>query len=92
MILGNVMGAVVSTVKYEQLRGEKLLVVQPVDLEDNPAGLSFIALDRVSAGKGDKVIVNREGGGTKLMYGEALPVQAVIVAVVDRVHIEYHDD
>ena len=92
MILGNVVGSVVSTVKVELLEGEKLLIVQPVDLADKPAGLSFIALDRVSAGKGDRVIVNREGGGTKIMYGRALPVQAVIVAVVDDVDIRYHDD
>ena len=92
MILGRVLGSVVSTVKDPHLQGQKLLIVQPVDLEDKKSGVSFIALDRVSAGKGDQVIVNKEGGGTQIMYGIRMPVQAVIVAVVDRVHIEYHGE
>lgn len=91
MILGVVIGAVVSTIKDEHFKGQKLLLVQPVDLEGEPAGLSFIALDRADAGKGDKVLVNREGGGAALMFGEVLPVQAVIVGVVDGLEVTYSE-
>ena len=87
MILGRVVGSVVSTIKDEHFKGEKLLVVQPVDLDEQDAGISFMALDRMDAGQGDLVLVNMEGGGAKIIYGRKMPVQAVIVAVVDRFEV-----
>ena len=92
MILGRVVGSVVSTIKDHNLKGEKLLLVQPVDIDGSDLGSAFIALDRASAGKGDQVLVNNEGGGAAIMYGRKMPVQAVIVGVVDQVHIEYTGD
>ncbi len=92
MILGRVVGSVVSTIKDHNFQGEKLLLVQPVDLDGSDLGGTFIALDRASAGKGDQVLVNKEGGGAAIMYGRKMPVQAVIVGVVDQVDIEYTGD
>lgn len=91
MTLGEVIGSVVSTVKDDHFIGQKLLLVQPIDLDGKSNGLSFIALDRAGAGKGDTVLVNHEGGGAKLMFGRVMPVQAVIVGVVDDIHIEQLD-
>ena len=92
MILGRVVGSVVSTIKDANFVGEKLMLVQPVDLDGSDMGGTFIALDRASAGKGDQVLVNKEGGGTAIMYGRKMPAQAVIVAVVDQVNVEYTGD
>jgi ethanolamine utilization protein EutN len=89
MILGKVVGSVVSTIKDSNFKGEKLMVIQPIDLDGHKTGSTFIALDRVDAGKGDRVIINKEGGGTAIMYGTLMPVQAVIVGVIDRLEIEY---
>ncbi len=92
MILGRVVGSVVSTIKDHNFQGEKLLLVQPVDIDGSDLGGTFIALDRASAGKGDQVLVNKEGGGAAIMYGRKMPVQAVIVGVVDQVDIQYTGD
>ncbi len=92
MILGKVLGSVVSTIKDDNFRGHKLMIVQPIDLKGRKAGLSFIALDREDAGKGDTVIVNKEGGGAKIMFDTLMPVQAVIVGVVDGMDIAYDGD
>ncbi|MCK4577456.1 MAG: ethanolamine utilization protein EutN [Candidatus Marinimicrobia bacterium] len=89
MILGRVIGSIVSTIKDDCFHGEKLLIVRPVDVDGSPHGGSFISLDRANAGKGDLVLVNKEGGGAKIMYGRLMTVQAVIVGVVDQVQIEY---
>lgn len=77
-------------VKNPRLEGAKLLLCQPVDLEDRPKGdVSFIAVDRVQAGEGDLVLVNKEGGGARLTLGdESSPVQAMVVAVVDDLHVD----
>lgn len=89
MILGEVVGSVVSTIKDDNLVGQKLLLVQPIDTDGSPKGVTFIAIDRVSAGKGDQVLVNNEGGGTKIMYGRVLPIQAVIVGVIDEIAVTF---
>ena len=93
MILCRVVGDVVAPVKNSRLDGEKLLLCQPVDLADQPKGqASLIALDRVQAGEGDLVLVNKEGGGARIIYkDEQTPIQAVIVAVVDDFFVDRGD-
>lgn len=89
MILAKVTGVVWATQKDPTLEGHKILIVQPLDLENKLAGSSLLALDRVDAGEGDRVLVNKEGSGARLMYGSnQIPVQAVVVAVVDRVDVK----
>ena len=89
MILARVTGTVVATKKHPRLEGNRLLIVQPVDLEKRLTGSAFLALDVVDAGEGDLVLVNREGGGARIVLNDAqVPVQAVVVAVVDGVDVE----
>lgn len=89
MILGRVTGTVVATKKHPRLEGNRLLIVQPVDLEKRLTGSAFLALDVVDAGEGDLVLVNREGGGARIVFGDQkIPIQAVVVGVVDGVDIE----
>ena len=53
-----------------------------------PSGRPLLALDRVDAGVGDLVLVNKEGGSARILYeNEETPVQAVIVAVVDDIEV-----
>jgi microcompartment protein CcmK/EutM len=90
MILGKVLGPVVSTEKHPAFARLKLLVVQPVDEEGRPQGKSFLAVDRASsAGEGDTVLVLREGSGVRQIFGvplsSKLPINSCIVGVVDQV-------
>jgi ethanolamine utilization protein EutN len=86
MILGRVVGEVVATEKRPQFEGAKLLLVQPETPQGAPTGATFIAIDSVGAGRGERVIVVLEGRAA----GEALarklaPVDAAIVGIVDEV-------
>lgn len=89
MILGRVTSEIVATVKDEALIGHRILAVVPINLEGAPSGPGLLAVDRVDAGIGDTVLVNREGGGARILLGnERSPVQAVIVAIVEGTHVE----
>jgi len=56
MLVGRVTGNVVSTNKSEALRGTKMLIVQPVDLETLKMKDDYvICIDDVGAGEGDLV-------------------------------------
>ncbi len=70
--------------------GKKLLLVKKLTLDDEfDDSVEVIALDVVSAGVGDKVLVVQEGSSARTIFGDdKIPVQAVIVGVVDRVDIE----
>jgi ethanolamine utilization protein EutN len=86
MIICNVIGDIVSTVKNEHFVGKKLMIVQPLDLDNHPEGDAFLAIDTVQAGSGDRVLVMREGGSARIIFqDDEIPVQAVITAIVDDV-------
>ncbi len=89
MYLANVVGDVVSTHKNDRLKGKRLLLVRRLGLDQEPDGsMEVIALDVVDAGVGDKVLVVQEGSSArKLFNDDRIPVQAVIIGVVDRVDI-----
>jgi ethanolamine utilization protein EutN len=89
LFLARVIGTVVSTVKNQHFRGDKLLAVQPLGLEGESRGASLLAIDSVDAGEGDVVLVIREGGSARIVLGdEMVPVQCVVVGVVDRIDID----
>ena len=88
MKLCRVLGTVVATAKHPTYQGHKLLVVQPLDEKQEPVGSSFLAVDVVQAGKGDLVLVNSEGNGTRqILKQQILPIRSLVVGVVDEVEI-----
>jgi ethanolamine utilization protein EutN len=88
MQLARVVGTVVATHKHRTFEGAKLLLVQPVTLDDQPRGLAMLAVDSVGAGVHEKVLVVIEGRAA----GEALgrkgaPVDAAVIGIVDSVDV-----
>ena len=87
MILGKVIGNVVSTIKLPVYQGYKILVVQPVNNKEEPQGESVLALDTVQAGVGDTVLVIDEGNSSRLiMNNPTAPVRTIIVGIVDAIN------
>jgi len=84
MILGKVIGNVVSTIKLPVYQGYKILVVQPINPKKEKSGKSFLAIDTVQAGVGDRVLVVDEGNSSRLiMNNPTAPVRTMIVGIVD---------
>jgi microcompartment protein CcmK/EutM len=94
LLLARVVGDVVSTQKNKELSGWKLMLVENVDLNGKADGDTFIAVDKAQAGIDDLVLINKEGSGARLLLdNEQIPVQAVIVGIVDGYDLsEEHDD
>ena len=82
-----VVGPLWASVKHPAFARQSLFVVQPLDEHGKDAGASFIAIDRVQAGVGDKVIVMTEGNGVRqiLAMGDIVPIRSAIVGIVDQV-------
>ncbi|NCO24778.1 MAG: hypothetical protein COZ07_09320 [Candidatus Infernicultor aquiphilus] len=87
MILGKVIGNVVSTIKHPVYQGYKILIVQPVNDKEELQGKTILALDTVQAGIGDTVLVIDEGNSSRLiMNNSTAPVRTMIVGIVDSVN------
>ncbi len=90
MILGKVIGTVVTTVSHRDYKNRRQLVVQPLALEGDAPDEAFIALDITHAGIGDTVLVNREGNGARqALKNPDAAVISVIVGIVDSTYLEY---
>lgn len=88
MIIGKVVGTVVTTISHPHYKDRRLLVVQPLVSNDETADGDFIALDNSHAGIGDTVLVNREGNGARqVLNNPDACVISVIVGIVDSVEI-----
>ena len=86
MQIARVVGTVVATQKNRKLEGAKLLLVQPLTLEDEPRGVALLAIDSVGAGVGEKVLVVIEGKAAGDALGrKGAPVDAAIVGIIDRI-------
>jgi len=89
MQLARVVGTVVATQKHRKFEGAKLLLVQPLNLDDTPRGATLLAVDGVGAGVTEKVLIVLEGRAA----GEALgrkgaPVDAAIIGIVDQMDVD----
>jgi ethanolamine utilization protein EutN len=82
-----VVGPMWASVKHPAFAGRTLFVVQPLDERGTDAGASFVAIDHVQAGVGDKVLVLTEGNGVRqiLQMGDQVPIRSIIVGIVDHV-------
>ena len=87
MIIARILGTVVSTQKDERLKGGKLLIVKPLNLDGTDAGGYVVALDTVGAGFHERVLVVA-GSSARLAEGmKDKPVDAAIVGVIDHVDL-----
>jgi ethanolamine utilization protein EutN len=78
----------VSTRKNRKFDGAKLMLVQPLNLDDSPRGHVLLAIDGVGAGVDEKVLVVLEGRAAGEALGDrGAPVDAAIIGIVDTVSI-----
>jgi len=82
MIIGKVIGSVVSTRKNENLVGNKFMIVEPVE-KMAAKNSQLVAIDNIGAGIGEYVLV-ATGSAARIGCGrETAPVDAAIVGIVD---------
>jgi ethanolamine utilization protein EutN len=87
MRIALVIGSTVSTIKDESMRGRKLLIVQPADTQGTAQGEPYVAVDTVSAGSGDLVLVTEYSSARYTGFTKDLPIDAVIVGVIDSLEV-----
>jgi ethanolamine utilization protein EutN len=93
MFLARVTGNVVATQKDKSLNGQKLLVVEPLNVKYDPTskkpatlgntGRAIVALDVVGCGEGQLVLVVQGSSARMTEQTKEIPADAVVVGIVD---------
>ena len=85
MQLGLVVGTANSTIKHPTLRGQKMLIVQPLMADGKGAdGDPQIAVDAVGAGKGERVMITSDGKFVReIVKHENTPIRWSVIGIAD---------
>lgn len=94
MFIAKVTGSLVSTQKVDSMKGRKLLLIEPYRLDAETrrtlktTGRTLVAVDTVGAGEGELVLVTQGSSARLTPETKNLPVDAVIIGIVDSVYVE----
>ncbi len=83
MLIGKVLGTLVSTHKEDTLKGLKFYVLEKVDTHGKPEGGYIVAVDAVGAGVGEYVIYVTGSCGRYTLQTENKPADATITGIID---------
>jgi len=93
MLFGRVEGTAICTIKYQDLEGVKLLVVQPLDKHLKPLGTLQVAADVVQAGIGDLCVMVRAREASLAMADvKFVPIDLALVGIVDELEVRPDGD
>ena len=93
MFLARVTGSIVATQKVASMVGQKLLVVEPLRVNEqdktqlHSTGRTFVVVDTVGAGEGEVVLIVQGSSARFTPETKPLPVDAAIIGIVDTVQI-----
>jgi len=93
MFLGRITGSLVATQKVESMVGQKLLIVEPLRVNEKdqsdlaPTGRTFVAVDTVGAGEGEIVLCVQGSSARFTPETKQLPVDAAVIGIVDQVQV-----
>ncbi len=83
MLLGRVVGTVVSSRKEPRLAGLKFLLLSQVDVDGEDTGAYVVAADAVGAGPDEIVLYATGSSARQTEQTDDRPCDAVIMAIVD---------
>ncbi len=89
MHLARVTGTVVATQKDPNLRGLKLLVLEPLTAERRSSGRAVVAVDTVGAGEGEDVFFVRGREAALPFLPTQVPTDASVIGIVDHLNTDY---
>ena len=93
MFIGRITGSLVSTQKVPSMIGHKLLIVEPLRVDEKdqsslkPTGRTFVVVDTVGAGEGEIVLCVQGSSARFTEHTKTLPIDAAVIGIIDTVHV-----
>ena len=91
MFIAKVKGNVVTSQKVQAMTGRKLLIIEPVRVQEegdemNPTGQCMVAVDSLGAGTDDLVLVTQGSSARMTDTTSDAPVDCVVIGIIDTVN------
>jgi ethanolamine utilization protein EutN len=84
MQLAEVVGHATATVKHPSMKGWRLLVVQPLAVNDQPDGEPMLAIDSLGSNIGSRVLLSSDGKGVAELVGsKTSPIRWFVMGLCD---------
>jgi ethanolamine utilization protein EutN len=88
VLIARVVGDVVATHKHASHEGQKILLVQPLNLDGSDRGDAVLAMDAVDAGPGDRVLLTMEGYSAMTSVGRPQsPIDMAVIGFIDAIEL-----
>jgi ethanolamine utilization protein EutN len=93
MFIARITGSLVATQKVESMVGQKLLIVEPLRVNEQdqsdlkPTGRTFVVVDTVGAGEGEIVLCVQGSSARLTPDTKGLPIDAAVIGIVDHVRV-----
>ncbi len=79
-----VLGSTHATVRHESFAGQRLVVLQPLLVDDTADGPPLIAVDSCGCRRGDRVIITSDGSfAREVTANNKTPARWSVVGIVD---------
>jgi microcompartment protein CcmK/EutM len=89
MILARVDGVIVSTICHSSMVGCRSVICQPLDEKGRPEGEPVLALDPLSAGRHQQVLISTDGSKAReYVQDPKSPLRNMVLAIVDEPETE----
>lgn len=82
MVMGKIVGNIVSTRKNENIVGSKIFEVRLIE-NGRETDKYMVAIDSVGAGIGESVLITTGSGARLALQNPQTPVDAVVVGIID---------
>ena len=91
MFVARVNGNVVATQKVESMSGRKMLIIEPLQVDEKtkqmkPTGRCLVAVDSIGAGTDDMVLVTQGSSARMTDRTSSSPVDCVIIGIIDSIN------
>jgi ethanolamine utilization protein EutN len=91
MFIARVQGNVVTSQKVAKMTGKKLLIIEPLRVDESrgemlPTGRCLVAVDSIDAGVDDIVLVTQGSSARMTDFTSDAPVDAVVIGIIDTVN------
>jgi len=92
MFIAKVRGNVVTTQKVGKMTGKKLLIIEPLQVDEKankfqPTGRCLVAVDSIGAGDDELVLVTQGSSARMTESTSDSPVDAVVIGIIDTVAV-----
>lgn len=92
MFVGKVVGSLWATRKDEKMNGLKFLLIEKQFNEKEVSPELVVAVDHVGAGAGEQVLITTGSSARISFENRVLPVDMVIVGIIDSVEYPKEED